>query len=53
LLAALVCGCAPLAAAKRAGLCAAAVAAVAWLCGYIAVGVLSDGLWRRSQDEEA
>jgi hypothetical protein len=53
LLAALLCRCPPLAAARKAGLCAVGVMLVAWLCTHVALGVLHDGAVRRQRDTEA
>jgi nitrate/nitrite transporter NarK len=50
LLAALLCNCAPLAAARKAAVCAVTVAVVAWLCTYLALGVLSEGVRQRRQE---
>jgi hypothetical protein len=53
LLAALLCSCPPLAAARKAGLCAVGVALVAWLCTRVAAGVLYDGVRRHRQKDGA
>ena len=51
LLAALLCDCAPLQAARKAALCAIAFAPVTWLCTHVALGVVYAGLRRR--DDQA
>jgi hypothetical protein len=49
LLAGLVCDSPPLIAAKRAALCAAVVAVLAWVCSRVAVSVMHDGLRRHDE----
>jgi hypothetical protein len=52
LLVALLCECPPLAAARKAGLCALVSGSLVWVCAGIGVGVLQDGLSRRGRDQE-
>ena len=53
LLAGLLCGCPPLAAARKAVPCAAVVMLVAWVCVHVALDVLHDGLRRHRDDSSA